>query len=161
MKNRKMIIIPVLALGTALMLAVSARAQNARTASLVSLSELRSQLTTLQNSVAGTMESLQQVKTAAAGGESGLTKAAADFRSRFNQLESQVGTVRTQAVLVKARAADHYESWQKDLSTVQNAKIREKAQDRFTEAKKEFDKIVEKAGVAKEEALPLVSELKT
>jgi hypothetical protein len=147
----------VLAFSAVLLQPLSALAQDNKPSSMVSLADLKAQLTSLQNGISATMESLERVK---ASDDQGLAKTAADFQNRFKQLELQVGTVRTQAVLVKALANEHYEFWQKDLASVQNPKIREKAQQRFTDSKKEFDKIVQKAEKAKEDALPLVSDLK-
>jgi uncharacterized tellurite resistance protein B-like protein len=68
--------------------------------------------------------------------------------------------VRTQAVVVKARAKQHYESWQQELSAVQSTDIRQKAQKRYTASREEFDKIVAKAERAKEQALPFTAQLK-
>jgi hypothetical protein len=159
MKTRILLIGSALILAAALLQPLSSAADGAKTSSLVSLNSLKTGLTSLQNSIGATLESLDGVKASANNG-SALSKAGAEFQSRFKELELQVNTVQTQAVLVKARAAEHYESWQKDLSAVQNANIREKAQQRFTESKKDFDKIVEKATRAKQESLPFVSDLK-
>ncbi len=43
---------------------------------------------------------------------------------------------------------------------MQNAKMREKAQDRFTATSKQFDRIVEKVAVAKEAFAPVMADLK-
>jgi hypothetical protein len=157
MKNFMAKLSSALVFGAALVQPLSLAAQNTKPSSVVSLADLKAQLTLLQSGISATMESLERVK---ASNDESLVRTAADFQNRFKQLELQVGTVRTQAVLVKARASEHYESWQKDLAGVQNPKIREKAQQRFTDSRKEFDKIVEKAEKAKEDALPLVSDLK-
>src|SRR5262249_22214438 len=106
-----------------------------------------------------TIGSLNDVKQAARK-EAELAKAVAEFKQRFQALEQRVETVRTQAVTTKARAKEHYEAWQKELTALQSAKIREKAQERFSESQKEFDKIIEEAATAKAEVLPFVSMIK-
>jgi len=126
---------------------------------VVSLAELKGQLTALQGGISAAVGALNQVKESAAD-PAALKKAAAAFNDRFQALEGQVETVRNEAVVVKARAKEHYESWQKDLAAVQNTGIREKAQDRFTDSKEQFEKIIKKAQRAKEEAVPFVSDLK-
>jgi hypothetical protein len=156
MKRKIVTIVSALLLGAALTL--PAAADGERHMSVISLTDLKAQLVEVEKSVAGTMESLDAVKAAAKDG--GLEKAAADFQNRFTMLESQVSLVRTQAVMVKARANEHFEAWQKELATVQNPKIREKAQSRFSESRGQFDKIIQVAQSAKEEALPFVSDLK-
>lgn len=135
------------------------RTMAAKPASTVSLADMKAQLTLLQDNITSAVNALQQVKESAKS-ESDLKKAAAYFESRFKALESQVETVRKQAVVTKARSKEHYESWQKELTEVENPKIREKAQARFTESKKEFDKIIASAERTKEEALPFVSDVK-
>jgi hypothetical protein len=152
-------VIGALALGTALLQPNLVAAPNTKPASVISLGELKSQLMALQNQVSATVASLQQVKDSVKN-EAALSKAAAEFQTRFNALEAQVGTVRKQAVVVKARAKEHFEFWHKDLTEMQNAKLREKAQERFTETQEQFDKIISTAQEAKEEALPFVSDLK-
>lgn len=156
MKRKMVSFAAALLLGVAL--TRPAAAENERHLSVISLSELKAQLVTLEKNVTMTMDSLDAVKAAVKGG--GLEKAAGDFQNRYRELETQVSLVRTQAIQVKARANDHFEAWQKDLATVQNPKIREKAQARFSESRKEFDKVVQAAQSAKESALPFVSDLK-
>src|SRR3954469_16107958 len=89
----------VLAFSAVLLQPLSALAQDNKPSSMVSLADLKAQLTSLQNGISATMESLERVK---ASDDQALAKTAADFQNRFKQLELQVGTVRTQAVLVKA-----------------------------------------------------------
>ena len=125
---------------------------------IVSLAELKSQLSSLQSMISSTIASLERVKSA---GESGpVGKASADFTTRLKGLDSQVELIRRYAVTVKARAKDHYETWQKEISTVQNPKIREKAQERFAEARKQFDKIISTAGDTKQQLGPFLTDLK-
>jgi cell division protein FtsB len=159
MKMRITAVTCALALGAALSQPHQAGGQDTKPVAPVTLADMKTELISLQKRIAGTIESLEQAK-ACRRNDGALAKAIAEFRTRFNALETQVGTLQTQAVVAKARAREQYEVWQKDLASVQNPGIREKAQDRFAESKKEFDRIIEKAQAAKEQALPFVSELK-
>ncbi len=133
--------------------------QNQRSSTVVSLAELKNQLTSLQGQISGTVAALERVKSSAED-DSALGKASSDFNSRLKGLDAQVELIRKYAVTVKARAKDHYEAWQKEISTVQNPKIREKAQERFAEARKQFDKIISSADEAKQHVTPFVADLK-
>ena len=108
--------------------------------------------------ISSTVASLERVKTSADDGSIG--KASSDFTTRLKGLDNQVELIRRYAVTVKARAKDHYEIWQKEISTVQNPKIREKAQERFAEARKQFDKIISTAGETKQQLGPFLTDLK-
>jgi deoxyribodipyrimidine photolyase-like uncharacterized protein len=159
MKNKIIGVICAAVLSVAVIQPDRALGQGAKPASTISLAEMKSQLTSLQGRIASTMSSLQQVKESAPN-ESSLKKAAADFTSQFNALDAQVETARKQAVVTKATANAHFDSWQKELTSLQSAQIREKAQARFTESKKQFEKIIAEATEAKDKALPFVSDLK-
>lgn len=159
MKTILTTIVCAAALGAAIDPSYAADAKAGPPGSVITLADLKHQLILLQDKVSTTTEALQQVKESAKS-ESSLSKAATEFHRRFAALEGQFSTVRTQAVVVKARAKEHYENWQKELSSVQNTDIREKAQKRYTASREEFDKIVAKAERAKEEALPFTSQLK-
>ena len=159
MRHNIIILTFALAAGTALIQPTPTAAQATKPGSIISLNDFKNELSLLQNHITATADSLQQVKDSAKD-EAALSKAAADFQSRFQALENHVSNVRTQAVVVKARAKEHFDSWQKELTALQSAKIREKAQERFTETRERFDKIVATAERAKEEVLPFVSELK-
>lgn len=156
MRNKIPSLACVLALGTALLQPQLAAGQDTKP---VTLADMKSQLAMLQTRITAVVDGLEQVK-ASEKNDAALAKAIAEFQTRYAALEGQLGTVRTQAVVVKARANEQYETWQKDLATVQNPSIREKAQDRFAASKKEFDKIIEKAATAKEEAVPFVAQVK-
>jgi len=125
---------------------------------VVSLGELKNQLASLQGMISSTVASLERVKSA--GDDGSLGKASSDFTTRLKGLDNQVELIRRYAVTVKARAKDHYEIWQKEISTVQNPKIREKAQERFAEARKQLDKIISTAGETKQQLGPFLTDLK-
>ena len=104
------------------------------------------------------MSALESLK--AAQGESAFQKAAAGFAERYKALDTQAERIRRDAVVVKARAAQHYEHWQKEISEVQNPKIREKAQSRLTGARQQFDKIIASAQETKQLSGPFLADLK-
>jgi cell division protein ZapA (FtsZ GTPase activity inhibitor) len=134
-------------------------AANAKPASVVSLADLKSQLSQVQTDIATAVSSLNAVKESAEN-EAALTKAAAEYDRCYGMLQTRVDTLRTNAVTIKATVKTTYEAWQKELTAMQSAALREKAQARFSESQKEFEKIIAKANEAKEKVLPFVSELK-
>ena len=89
-----------------------------------------------------------------------LSKAAAELGQTYKSLQTRVDSVQTNAVIAKARVKEHYDAWSKELTGMPNPKLREKAQERLTKSQKEFDKIVVKGTVAKEQVLPFVSQVK-
>ena len=127
--------------------------------SQVGLLDLRNQLMALQNDVSSVVDSLNAVKSSAKKQDE-LDRAHADLVSRFDTLQNRVETLRSNAVTLKATVKTHYEAWAKELTAMQNASLREKAQDRLTRSQKEFEKISAEANDAKEQLLPFVSEVK-
>ena len=126
---------------------------------MVSLSQLNSEIHKLRESLGRTMAALDQIKNAAANnGE--LDKPYANFNALYSELESQVNDVRQHGTATKARAKQHWEAWQKELTDMQNPKLREKAQKRYTAASGEFEKITTRVEAAKEKFAPLAADLK-
>jgi hypothetical protein len=82
------------------------------------------------------------------------------FGESLKQLESQVEKLREQGTKMRARAEDHYKAWQEELTKMGNPKLREKAQDRFAEAKEEFDEIIVTSEEAKRELAPFMADLR-
>ena len=159
MKNKLMSRGCALVLAAVYIQCVQAAETFVKLSSTVSLAELKNQLALLRANLSDTVGALGAVK-ASAEKPSELTKTAADFRARFEALESQLATVREQAVTTRARLRQHYDAWDKELQAMQNPTIREKAQGRLSESKEQFGKIVEAANDAKAEVVPFVSELK-
>ena len=145
--------------GSTVLLSPPAAAQANKPASVVSLTDFKNQLSQLQTEITYTVGSLNAVK-ASAKKEADLTKAVAELNTRFAMLEKRVETLRTNAIMVKACVKEHYDGWSKELTSMQNASLREKAQDRLSRSQKEFDKIIAQATEAKAEVLPFVSEVK-
>jgi hypothetical protein len=92
--------------------------------------------------------------------EADLSKAVADPGTNSKSLDGKVEEVRTNATVVKACVKANFKSWAKELTAMQSANLREKAQDRLSRSQKEFEAIVTVAGKAKEKILPFVSEVK-
>ena len=158
MKTRVISTICTLALGAVLVQPNPAMAQG-KPESVVSLTDLNSQLSRLQMDIGSAVNSLNAVKESAKN-PADLSKAATEFHRSFEALQAQMNGVQSNAVTIKATVNAHYDAWQKELTALQNAKLREKAQERFSASQKEFDKIIAKATEAKEKALPFVSQLK-
>jgi chromosome segregation ATPase len=126
---------------------------------MVTLNQLNSELHILRENLSRAKGTLEQVK-AAANNNDDLSKSFAAYSSAYGELEAQVAKVRQYGTAAKARAKEHWEAWQKELTDMQNPKLREKAQKRFTTTQSEFEKIVEKVGEAKEAFAPLAADLK-
>jgi len=157
MKTKLITTLCALTLGAALAQPDLAAAD--KPASVISLADLNKQLGQLQTDVSSAIGSLNAVKDSGKDAAA-LSKSAAQFSRAFNALQTQMDNVRSNAVTIKATVSQHYDAWQKEMSSMESAKLREKAQDRFTQSRKEFDKIVDRATEAKEVAVPFVSELK-
>jgi predicted nucleic acid-binding Zn-ribbon protein len=144
---------------------MAAQTQNARAAEnqapavKIGLNQLNSEVNNLRESLKGTMSALEDLKTAANKNDD-LNKPYSGFSTAYAELETQVTKLREHGTAVKARAKEHWDNWQKELTDMQNAKLREKAQKRYTATSGEFQKIIEKVGDAKEGFAPLAADLK-
>jgi uncharacterized coiled-coil DUF342 family protein len=126
---------------------------------VVSLSQLNNEIVVLRNGLGNTMAALEELKAAAAK-DSELTKPFTSFSDSYASLEAQTAKLREQGTALKARAQEHWTAWQTELSSMQNAKLREKAQSRYSATVKEFQKITEKVDTAKSTFAPLMADLK-
>ena len=158
MKINITVLVSVLALGAPLFQPQQAVAQAAKPASVVNLMDFRNQLSQLQNDISATVSSLNTVKECKK--EADLPKAVKELGTRYTALEARVEEIRTNAIIVKAHVKAHFESWAKELTAMQSASLREKAQDRLSRSQKEFEKIIAEGVEAKEQVLPFVSEVK-
>ena len=70
---------------------------------VVSLAELKSQLTSLQGMISGTLGALERMKSAGRD-DSALGKASSDFAGRVKGLDSQVELIQRYAVTVKSQS---------------------------------------------------------
>lgn len=158
MKNP--VIVRLFAAAAALTLATGTLAQDKNKGSTtVDLKEIRKTLGELQASISDTVTSLTQLKEGAkAGGDLGSRYAA--FDTEFKELESLIAKVRAQGTKVRARSEEHYRAWREELSKMSNPKLREKAQNRFADAKEEFDEIIVIADEAKREMEPFMADLR-
>jgi len=125
----------------------------------VSLKELTSEIHTLREDLSRTMAALEQVK-AASNNDAELAKPFDAFSKAWSQLDAQATKVRQHGIATRARAKEHWEAWQTELLSMQNPKLREKAQERYATTTREFEKISEKVASAKEDFAPLAADLK-
>lgn len=126
---------------------------------MVSLSQLNTEIRTLREYLSRTMATLEQVKAAANNNED-LAKPFDAFNDAWTALDGQVAKVRQHGLATKARAKEHWEAWQTELISMQNPKLREKAQKRYSSTTREFEKISQKVAEAKEDSAPLAADLK-
>ena len=136
----------------------SAVAQD-KPATMVTLNQFHNEFNLLRDTLARTMSALEGVK-AAANENGDLARPFATYSAACVDLESQVQKVREHGMAAKARAKEHYDAWQKELTDMANPKLREKAQKRFAATSGEFDKIGEKVASAKESFAPLAADFK-
>jgi hypothetical protein len=154
-----------LALGCLLAALIAATALQAPAASpekpnvTVSLSQLNTEIKTLRENLSRTIAALESVK-AAANKNADLSKPFANFSGAWNAFDAQVLKVRQDGIATKARAKEHWETWHTELTTMENSKLREKAQKRYASTTKEFEKISEKVADAKQDFAPLQADLK-
>lgn len=134
-------------------------AQPDKPASVISLTDLNKQLSQLQSEVSAAIGSLNTVKESWRSAAE-LNKAATQFGLAYDALQIQMDTVRSNAVTIRATVNTHYDAWQKELTTLQNANLRERAQERFAKSRRDFDRIITKASEAKAVAVPFVSDLR-
>jgi len=136
-----------------------ARAADEKPNAAVPLSKLNSEVYLLRENLNRTMSALEQLKGAAAN-NGDLAKPFQAFSGAYEEMEKQLASAREHGTAARARAKEHYEAWQKELTDMQNPNLREKAQNRFTAAQKEFQKIIERVDTAKETFAPLAADLK-
>ena len=147
----------IFSVGTAMALLVAAGAQE-KSAS-VDLVKLKKDLGELQAQVSETTAALEALKKAAKDNAS-LKTAYGAFDSKFNQLESQITKVRGHGMVIRTRTEETYKAWQDEIGKMGNPKLREKAMNRFADAKEEFDQIIVIAEEAKRELAPFMADLK-
>jgi len=126
---------------------------------MVSLAQLNNEIQVLRESLSRTMAALDQVKVAA-NKDSDLSIPFKAFSKSWSDLEAQIATVRQHGTATRARAKEHWEAWNAEVTGMQNPAMREKAQKRYAAASKEFEKINEKVADAKEAFAPLAADLK-
>ncbi len=125
----------------------------------VDLNAVRKGVGELQSSISETAQALDGIKQAAKS-RSDLKASYGAFDSQYKKLQKQIETLRAQATQMRTRAAEHYKAWQSELSQMGNPKLREKALNRYEEAKEEFDEIIVIADHAKRELEPFLADLR-
>jgi hypothetical protein len=142
----------------AIALTASAQAEN-KNPVVVNLAVVQKGVAKLRTCVADTASALDAVKIAAKSGAD-LKGPNSNFGKQLSQLEEQLTTLRGQATQMRAHADDHYKAWQVEVTKMGNPKLREKAQNRFADAKDEFEAIITTADEAKRGLVPFVADLR-
>ena len=125
----------------------------------VSLSQVNREIQILRKTLSRTIAALDEVKVAA-NKNADLSVPFETFNKFWSDLEAQTAKVRQHGTATRARAKEHWEAWHAEVTGMQNAKLREKAQKRYAATTKEFEKINEKVADAKEAFAPLAADLK-
>jgi len=125
----------------------------------VTLAQLNNEIQTLRTSLSRTIAALEELKVAANKNRD-LSIAFNTFHQSWSELEAQTQTVRQHGTAARARVREHWEVWHAEITGMQNSELREKAQKRYAVTSKEFEKINDKIGDAKEAFAPLAADLK-
>jgi len=144
--------------GAVLIVFMTAPGAQSKASTTVDMAGFRKDLAELQTQVSETTSSLEEVKKAAKEGTD-LAAPYTGFAAKLKQLQSNFDTVRAKGTQIRARAEDHYKAWQTELSKMGNPKLREKAMNRFGDAKEEFDQIIVVAEQVKREIGPFMADL--
>ena len=126
----------------------------------VDLAAFQKGVNKLQTSVGDTAAALDNMRTAAKGSSADLKASYNTFSKELNSLEELIATLRKQSTEMRAHADEHYKAWQEELTKMGNPKLREKAQNRFADAKEEFEGIITVADEAKRELVPFMADLR-
>ncbi len=134
-------------------------ADEAKQTVVVRLSQLDNDIEALRGRLSSTMTALEELKsTAAKNGD--LAAPYKNYSESLAALEKQVAELRERGIAAKARAKEHWNAWEVELTSMQNPQLREKAQDRYSATVKEFQKIVERVDTAKKTFAPLMADMK-
>jgi predicted nucleic acid-binding Zn-ribbon protein len=142
----------------ALFAMTSIAAEEKRTTT-VDLVQIEKGLGVLQSQVTAAVTSLEALQLTGKK-KMDLRPDYAKFGGELKKLESQMATLRAQGTQMKVRAEDHYRAWQDQLSKMGNPKLRDKAQNRYSDVKQEFEAIIASAEEAKRDMAPFLADLK-
>ncbi len=126
---------------------------------VVRLAQLNNDIENLRGRLSSTMAALEEVKSTAAS-NADLAGPYKNYSQSLAALEKQVGELRERGIAAKARAKEHWNAWEVELTSMQNPQLREKAQSRYGATVKEFQKIVERVETAKTAFAPLMADMK-
>ncbi len=134
-------------------------AEDVKQTVVVRLSQLDNDIVVLRSRLGSTMGALEDLKSVAAK-NGDLATPYKNFSESLAGLEGQVAQLRERGIAAKARAKEHWNAWEVELTSMQNPQLREKAQSRYSSTVKEFQKIVERVDTAKKTLSPLMGDLK-
>ena len=81
------------------------------------------------------------------------------FVAEVSKTESAAAVTKQRARKMQADAGMHFGSWQKDIDTISNESLRKKAQSRFNDVQKRYDKVVASLNKASDRFTPFISDL--
>jgi flagellar biosynthesis chaperone FliJ len=124
----------------------------------VGLKEIHGSIANVQAGISSTMSALSELKSAGKSGSSLSAKHAA-FNKQFQQLQSTIEDTRKQGTLIRGKSEEQYKAWQEELAKMGNPKLRDKAMNRYEDAKEEFEEIIVISQEAKKDLGNLMSDL--
>ena len=134
-------------------------AESHRTSSIASIEQVRADLVTLNGELLAASGSLQRVKDSQKNPEE-LANAIRAFSAQTSGLEARSESIRKNALSMKTRTKEYHDAWLKELESMGNPALKEKASKRFQDVKEEFDKIIDTGDDAKRSFVPFVADLK-
>ncbi len=139
---------------------VNAATPEEKPALTVHLGDLHDELQALRKELSRTVAALDRMKTASNKKAENLEEAFTQFDRCWTLFDAQAETVRQHGLVTKVRAKEHWAAWHGEIQTMQNPKLREKAEKRYALTTRDFEKIGEEVADAKEEFAPLAADLK-
>jgi len=82
-----------------------------------------------------------------------------ELKILVKQLDKTADEARRNAIVMQARATEHYNTWLDTIEGLENKEIRDKAKARYAKVRSEYDKFLELANKARKEYLPVVSDI--
>ena len=81
------------------------------------------------------------------------------FVAQIAKTEQTAATTKARTDKMEAEAATHFGSWQKDIDSISNPSLKDKAQKRLTSFQKSYDKVIGQLKDASSRFTPLLSDL--
>ena len=116
---------------------------------------LRVESAKVRNQILLTMESLKRMNVKGIELRPQFEK----FKVELVKMEIQARIGRDRADSMKAKGADSFQEWEREVQAINNPDIRKEAEKRFEKRKKSYDKIVTAMQEAKAELVPFMSDL--
>jgi len=121
-----------------------------------SIAETRAELISTTEQLKATVDALNNLQEPIGGD---LKKAYDALVIEIGKVEAAGASTKTRAEAMKAAASGHFESWQKDIDSLNNAKLRKATQKWLTKVQKIYDKAVSEMKNAASLFKPCLSDL--